>query len=472
MSKKSIIIIRVSLWLILVIVLGWLAYLKIVPSGEISYVYNDFSQPGFFIGKLSPAERVEIDQTGTRVKGDPVYFSLRPPRRFEKTKVTVRFKNTTDFPVMEMGILNDKIAWGYDLKPLQNKIIDQLSLVWPVVYGQNGSRLIEREKKYDTVENFLSGLPASETIALYDYSLKNNFLLDKYNSAEEKQLIDYSFRGSYQFYTYIKNEDLDYVFNFIDLNLNRDNDPVDIKVYSPDGLIRAEHIADDSSASPERQARVKITGLKEGVYRLSFIANDDIITKNITSALSQFALINKVWLYDNNKKPLVLYTNSRLVNAQTVNPASKGVIKIGGDSLDLKETYQQFSIKTTVRPARIELAKDDIIISGDGVFSLNETTLLDPRFKSVDRNLDINQEKINYILTNYREPLKSGDWQMATAEFDLTKAYQENGKYQFLISIPGLKAEDATSGALIIKEIKVDLSGTSLRQKFNKFLKR
>jgi len=244
MTKKTIIVIRVFLWLVLAVILSWFAYFKIVPSGKISYVYN-FSKLSFFIGKLSPAERVIANQGSAEVRGDPVYFSLRPPRRFEQASVTIKFKNTTDFPVVELGLLNDKIAWGYDLKPLENKIIDQLSLVWPAVNSQNGIRLIEREKKYDTVEEFLSNLPASNEIALYDYSLKNNFLLDKYQPAKEKQLVNYSFRGAYQFYTYIKNEELDYVFEFTDLNANRDNDPVDIKVYSADGLIRTEHIADD-----------------------------------------------------------------------------------------------------------------------------------------------------------------------------------------------------------------------------------
>lgn len=486
MAKKGIIIIRIISWLILAVIIGWFGYMKIVPSGQISYFY-DYNKPSFFIGKLSPAERVEINQTEAKIKGEPVYFSLRPPRRFERASVTIKFKNTTDRPVLELGLLNDKIAWGYDLKPLQNKIIDQLSLVWPMVYDKAGARLIEREKKYDTVEKFLSNLPPSQEIALYNYRLKNNFLLDKYSPAEARQLVNYSFRGAYQFYTYIKNEELDYVFNFTDLNINRDHDPVDIKVYSPAGLIRTEHIADDLAASSERQARLKIPGLKEGVYRLSFIANDDIITKQIASAQSQFALINKIWLYDNNKKPLVLYTNSRQISAQTNNPSSLGKIKVGADTLDLNKTYQQFSIKTpapikidSIKPGddqefnqgKIELAKDDIIISGDGVFSLSQADFLDPRFKSLDGNLDINGEKINYILTNYKNPSAAGEWRQATADFDLTKAYQENGRYQFLISLPGLRAEESAKGALLIKEIKIDLTGTSWRQKINKYFSR
>ena len=492
MKKINIIIIRLFLWLILVVIIGWFGYVKIVPTGKISYIY-DFNKASYFIGKLSPEERVKISQGSAEIKGDPVYFSLTTPRRFEKARVTVKFQNKTDFPVVELGLLNDKIAWGYDLKPLENKTIDQLALVWPTVYSQDGARLIEREKKYDTIEKFLSNLPDRGEVALYDYNLKSKFFLNKYAPRPEERLIDYSFRGSYQFYTYIKNEDLDYTFNFIDLNINKDNDPVDIKVYSPDGLIYVKHIADDTAASPERQANFKIANLPEGAYRINFIANDDIVTKTIITRQSQFALINKVWLASGNTKKLVLYTNSHQVSAQTINPASLGKIKVGDSILGLSKTYQQFSLKIlSLAPSspvddssfakqndrkdtgaiKIELAKDDIIISGDGVFSLNETGLLDPRFKNVDKDIDINQENINYILTNYKSNLEPMEWRTATADFDLTKAYQENGKYQFLISIPGLKAEEDGHGAMIVKEIKVDLSGTSLWQKLNKYFGR
>jgi len=461
---------RIFLWLILAIILGFFIYFKIAPSGAISYLYN-FSRPSYFIGKLTPAERVKINKTDAEIKGDPVYFSLTTPRRFEQAKVTVKFKNTTDFPIMEIGLLNNKDSWSYDLKPLQNKIIDQLSLAWPVAPGENGVRLIEREKKYNTVEQFLGNLPPRNEIALYNYNLKNKFLLNDYEPGLKDNLIDYKFRGSYQFYTYLKQEELNYVFNFVDLNINSANDPVEIKVYSDGGQIYSADVADEKSGGSERQAVIKIADLPEGIYRFSVIANDDIITKSMASKQSRFVLINKVWLAEGNKAKLTLFTNSRLVNAQTVNPASLGKIKIGDAVLDLKETYKQLSVKTLNRPAKVELPYDDIIISGDGVFSLTENGLFDPRLRNVDGNLDINGEKINYVLTSYQTPVNLDDWQTAALEFDLTKAYQENGKYQFLISVPFFKAEDLNKGKIIIKEIRVDLLGANLEQKFKKYFK-
>lgn len=462
MNRKNILKIRIILWLILAAVTGWFAYMKIIPTGKISYDY-DFSRPNYFISKLTPADRLNLDKSQTEIKGGPVYFSLKTPRRFERAKATVKFKNTTDFPVIEIGLLNNKAAWSYDLKPLENKIIDQLSLVWPVVLAPNGVKLIEREKKYDTVEQFLGNLPAKNEIALYNYSLKNNFLLDRYEPVKENNLIDYKFRGAYQFYTYIKQEELDYVFNFTDLNTNPDKpSQIVIKVYSSDGLIY-------SAGAVNNKAVIKIADLPEGVYRLSVIASDQIITNSLASRQSRFVLINKIWLAQGNKARPVLFTNSRLVNAQTMNPASKGKIKIGDNFLDLKETYKQFSAKILSGTAKIELPKDDIIISGDGVFSFTADGWFDPRFKSLDANLNINGEKINYILTDYQTPASFDGWQTASAKFDLTRAYQEGGKYQFLISIPAFKAEEPVSGQIIIKEIKVDLTGTELWQKLKQY---
>lgn len=465
--NKNILMIRIILWLMLALAVGWFAYMKIAPSGSISYV-SDFSRQSYFIGKLTPAERVELSavKQQTEIKGGPVYFSLKTPRRFERAKVSVKFKNTTDFPVIEIGLLNNKNAGSYDLKPWQNRIVDQLSLAWPVVYGENGVRLIERQKKYQTVEQFLASSPARDEIALYNYNFKNNFLLAGYEPSLNNNLIDYKFRGSYQFYTYIKQEQLDYVFNFTDSN---DTGPITVKIYSPDGLIYSADATDKQAGSNERRAAIKIANLPEAVYRFSIIARDEVITESIASRQDQFILINKIWLAQGNKANLVLFTNSRLINSQTLNPASLGKIKLGDNFLDLKETYKQFSAKVLSGTAKIELPKDDIIISGDGVFSLTENGLFDPRFKKADGQLDINGEKINYVLADYQTPANFDGWQTAAAEFDLTKAYQENGKYQFLISIPSFKTEEPVSGEIIVKEIKVDLLGTSWRVKLKKY---
>jgi len=469
--RKNVLKIRIILWLILAIIIICLGYLKIVPSGKISYAY-DFKRLSYFIGNLTPAERVTSADGQAIVKGGPVYFFLNPPRRFTKAKVTVKFKNNTNYSIMELGLLNDKVSYSYELKPLQNKIIDQLALVWSQVKTPNGAILLERERKYDKIEQFLNDLSANrrlaEQTALYNYDFKNKFLLDDYEPEHKKKILDYKFRGSFQFYTYIKNEVLNYDFDFTDLNFNQESGSVKIKVFSPNGMIYSTEVTKNQADDQARRGKINLPNLSEGIYRISVTANDNIITSRIVAGSSRFALIDKVWLAAGNKENLVLYTSSRLINAQTINPASLGRILVGNGTLDLVQTYQQFSLPVTDRPARIELSKNDIIISGDGVFSFSQAEMLDPSLKILGGNFDLNSENINYVLANYQTPRDSQGFETASADFDLTKAQLEKGKYQFLISTPGFKAEEISADQIIIKEIKVELEGISLWQKLKK----
>ena len=68
--------------------------------------------------------------------------------------MTIRYKNDNELPIIELGVLTDKIQWLYDLEPIENQIIDKLGLVWSVV-EQDGLILLQKEKKYDSIEDFL-----------------------------------------------------------------------------------------------------------------------------------------------------------------------------------------------------------------------------------------------------------------------------------------------------------------------------
>ena len=265
---NNIIKIRIILWLGLAMVVGWLLFMAIVPSGKISYVY-DFTKPNYFIGKLTPQERVEKIRDGQqKIIGNPVYFSLHTPRRFNKAKLTLKYKETefpngksasgVTLPIIEAGILANKTIWQYDLKPMENKIIDQLAMSWNTVQ-ESEVILLQRENRYKTINEFLSNLPLRNEIALYSYELKDDYIIEGYEprelsfeyqpkelSSEHSELSSfYALRGAYQFYTYIKNEDLDFIFNFIDINKNRDSEPIDLHLYYDNGLIDSRHLDDD-----------------------------------------------------------------------------------------------------------------------------------------------------------------------------------------------------------------------------------
>ena len=487
---KKIIKLRIFLWLILASVVSWLLYMAVVPNGRINYTY-DFTKDSYFIKKLTPEERVKPIVGGKQtIIGDPVYFTLCTPRRFNKAKLTLKYRHNKDtecpighsvsgyIPIIEAGVLVDKIIWRYDLQPIENRIIDELALVWNVI-KDNGIMLLQREKIYNNINEFLNNLPARNEIALYNYNLKQEFLLADYVRSSDGQVIDYDLRGPYQFYTYIKSEDLDFIFSFYDLNKNQDSDPINLHLYYNNQLIDSRHldddgITDDSGAlADERSLELKLANLPEGVYKIELRVNDDIITKSITTKQQKMAFINKLWLADGGNNDINLYTDSKLINAQTVNPNSLQTIKITSSALsaintiNIDQTYKQFSATVSSSATKLTLEKDDMILSGSGVFSFSQDSLINPNFKKVDFYLDIDNDGVNYILAKYDLPMEENDWKIAFAEFDLTKAYREDNKYSFLISVSGLRADDDMDDWIEVGEIGVELEGKSLWEKIN-----
>ena len=50
--------VRIFLWALLAVAVGWLLYMAVVPGGKISYAWKP-GDDNFFIGKLTPEERVK-----------------------------------------------------------------------------------------------------------------------------------------------------------------------------------------------------------------------------------------------------------------------------------------------------------------------------------------------------------------------------------------------------------------------------
>lgn len=461
---------RFFLWLILAALTGWLLYLAVVPMGRISYIY-DFSEPSYFIQKLTPAERLGSSTEGAQIiTGDPVYFALRTPRAFNTARLTVKFKNPDNFPVIEAGVLADKKIWRYQNQPLENLVIDSRLDKWPTLRS-GGTVLLQRKKNYDTFSDFLKKPPPPDEIALYNYQWKKKYLLPDYQKSAQGTIITNPLRGPLMIYTYVKDETLNFSFDFFDLNKNKDADPVELKLFDGDRLIAIQTLPDDGivgeadKPSASRNVNIKKEALSEGVYRLELVAGDDIVTKRIVSAQGKISFISKIWLAEGGSDNLFLYTDSQEVSAQTINPAKLQTISVAGKPLNLSETYRQFAVTTGADRSEIHLKRNDVMLAGDGVFAFKQEALLNPNLTQAIGGLDLDKKGINYILAGYQPPEKDGEWQIASAEFDLTKAYREFYKYNFLLSIPGLRAEDKSGKKVMIKEIKIELSGTTLWQK-------
>lgn len=478
---------RIILWSILVAIILLLFYLGISPSGKTSYAKNFFND-NYFIGKLTPEERTRTGNNNTqKIVGDPAYFTLRTLRPFDKAKLTLTYRSQGT-SIIEAGVLADKRAWRYKLKPLENSYIDRLSKKWPSV-KTDSLILLERPAEavsfkplpYPQVEDLFDNLPAVNQLALYNYDLDREFFLSDYVPSISENDLGISLRGGYEFYVYLGVEDLYLNFYFSDLNKNRDSDPIDINIYRQGNKIKNYHgddpgiATDNGTLETRNNILIRQAGLTPGLYRVEIKANDDVITDKIRTTQTRIVFINKMWLADKNRQGIGLFTDSRSVNVQTTNPGRLQNIAIGKKVLPLAETYKQYSTSTDETLALISADKDDIIISGDGVFGLDKNYFFNPENKKV--NLNFSDQGIDYILADYVMPRENGGWKTAQTQVDLTAAYSESEKplipginklsrrYSFLISIPGLRADDNIDDWVEIKEIKIELDGASLWEK-------
>jgi hypothetical protein len=465
------------IWIVaLAVAVFVLARLAIIPSGKITYSTN-FKGFNDFIGRLTPKERVNAEKNGTQdLISDPVYFSLRTPRTFDSGKMTIKFKVASGTPIVEAGISTDGRIWQYNLQPLYNSKIEDLMKNWNVS-ATGDVMLIQRNKIFSSLDDFLKNPPPADKIALYNYDLKTNYLLSDYKPQNSTTTMCRPLAGAYQFYTYIKNENLADDFVFQDLNKLTGPSPIDVYVYYNDKLIDGEHLNDDGvvdgllAQKPPRNLQLNLVNLPEGVYKVDVRADGDIITRTITTAQSKMAFINTLPVADAPEVSCgrTFFTDGQTLTVQTSHPNKLGIIKIISSStsrdLNVDEAYKIFTAANLPESgSKIILANDGVTLASDGLFSLSAAGMIDPRLKSVDVNFDADKENVDYVLARYTPPVKNGDWFTAQANFDLKNSFRLWDKYYFLISAPGL----STSSEMGIKNIRFNLSGTSLWQKILK----
>ena len=453
--------------------------LKFVPSGHIVYE-RDYSQTfrsgkGFVLG-FTPAERVDLSQTLPKLIGDPVYFSLFTPRTFDTAKVTIVYQDhlSSSTPLIEMGVLKDKVARSYDLQPVENKTLAALAQTWTKI-GTSNLMLLENGKNYSDLKSFQADLASgalkdcpsgsSTCLATYNYAPVYNFTLPGLKTSAIT--LAEPLRGQHQFYVYAASSTLDLAFNFVDMNQDAGPDPITVNLYYGAKMIDSRQVADNdpvpaSGVAVEKKLALVEKNLRPGVYKAEIKITDDTVIKSIQSSSDKLVFINHLWPVSASG-PLDLYTDAPYLLVKAFTPASLQTLSFGGQDFNLDAPYQQyeFDAPASAAPKEIRLNRDDVILDSNSVFSWSKDSLFNPSLKKVDNHFA--PDGIKYILADYQAPTEQNGWQSATRDFSLTGSDRENGKYSFLLSVPGLKT--GSDDYLIIKDIKVELQGRSLWEK-------
>lgn len=481
--------IRFILTLVVLVLTLVFLYLKIVPFGHITYKLDwprGLASGKGFISDFKPGERLgENNVDSLKVIADPVYFSLFSPRTFDQAKVTVKYIDhlASSTPIVSIGVLKDKLSGNYDLRPLENKILDRLRFVWPRLEDNGRRMILQSERNYADPADFFKDYEAGslkdcavgpqDCVAVYNYQLPLNYRLPDYQLLQPLKITQ-PLKGAHQLYVYLKNEPWRFNFTFVRLRQDAASDPVVVNLIKNGQVVSSASLADSNlkpaSGIPEEET-LTFSGPASGagVYRLEINIDDDTVIKDISSPSDRLVFIGHVWPVSTSG-PLVLLTDSSVITTSTIDPASRQNILFAGKSFSLDKTYEpiSFSVKATgIKEIRLE--KDDVKLSDSGVFSFNRVNFFNPAPENADRFFSP-AENIKYIVAGYDAPLSDNGITKATTYLDLRGVARDEGNYYFALSVPGLKAGSGAS--LEIKEIKIELEGKTIFGKIGDWIKK
>lgn len=439
------------------ILFGWLLHQELVPSGEF-VVEHQVGERSPFIDRILPDARVEEvqkDDEGDTVRpitGDPAFFFVHPHRGFDEVEVEVWFKNEEN-PIVELGGLARAGDEVYDLKPLQNTNIDNLS--WDRL-EENGILLLQKNAAYESIDDFLLNPPPRHEIATYHYQLAKPYLLPGYRASFVERTYDISLRGFHEAKTYIKNEPLRFNVEYMDMNRAEGPDTVKLLVFDADnrvvGEVRAEddgNSRDDARPSGLERLSLTLDGLPEGVYKLEFRANRDIFFRRITTTQQKLVFLNNLYLgdevaYQEPPRPISFWTEAKTQAFTTQHAEGLQTVEIGKSELRIEEPYRRYEYQVPAEGVvRVHSPVRDIIVNTDGHLAFSPESFFNPDPVTIRHNTDLEKLAIQYVIAEYTPPKRMGNWLVNRALFDtdtLVYVSEEDPTWKFAFSTPGIAA--------------------------------
>ncbi len=438
-----------------------LAFLHFLPFGEINYRhdfsksrYNFLGGQGFF-HNLGPKERVKEEN---KIIGDPAYFYLRSFRSFNSAdlKIVYSFSDSLsgeDYLNFKIGVLVDKDNWQYRLYPVYSNVLNGLSENWHLKEDDD-LLFFQKEKVFDDYLSFLDQADFSRT-AFYNYNINHDYIIPDYEKSKEDEILRIEgLRGSYSFFSYIKDENLEFNFSFYSLKAEKEKPRV--YVYQQDSLIFSDEI------NIEEGLELSIADLSEGFYRVEIRASDDLISEKIETPLSKLAFLNRMWLFD-QESGFEVFSNQEDFRIKAFNSACLDDIIINEEKFSIDRIYQQFNLSVKGEGLNtIGSESCGLLIENSGVFAFSRDSFFDPRLRSLDDS--INLDYIDFVLADYRLPEKNEGLYTSKIEIDLSEAFRENDSYQFIISEPSLKNLDSEK-YIEIHSIEMHLRANNLFDK-------
>jgi len=437
----------------------WLTHREIVPSGvfELRHNIHDTSP---YIDALAPKDRLK--NTGT-IMGDPVYFFLHPHRVFDRLVFEVWFQNRT-VPIIEFGGLAKTNPDIYDLLPLHNRLIDELS--WNKI-SDGMFTLYQRKPMYDSVASFFASPPSQiSKVAVYkaDYPVPFRFSEMDYQATTDQKTLAVSLRGSHQMKTYIRDETLHVEFEYMDMNRDDGADALVATVFDETGnpIVDARAADDgntngDAVASEMHRLVLDAPGLKEGVYKIVLNTTRDVFVRKMHTSQQKLIFLSGLFIgdeigYRESSQVVEFKTTSPRLRMQTRHAQGVQNVVMAGVTQTIAEPYKMYAFESTSDLKSVIIPQGDLEIFFDGPSAFTSEQFFSPDPQVIRPYTTIEDSEIDYVLTTYRSPREEGKWLVQTMEFDAAKLFLDKDAWKFVFSAPEI---ETVNGEFTIKEINM-----------------
>lgn len=425
---------------------AWLVVLRFPPSG-IFHVATVLDGKSAWIFPFLPGERVSSPGVqpdgwvGQRILSDPTYFTSRVPGPYDTVDVALEFRSLRQ-PLVELGMIHDAAGKELELRPLYASELD--SPDWRPA-SSKGSRGFVR----DGVPSERLANPDSRGLAVWDASSTMPLMQDP-PGAETS--VDVSLRGALDVYL-VPTDRISITFTLQPVNRNKGNDIVSFRVFRGDEEVHREAFdvsgSRDNRMGQKLEHAVTLPDVTPGVYRVSFVADDDVFIRHIRTASRRMVVGPRVVFgdvsgYAATTSSVRVYTNSRHLVAETFHKEGLQIVQLGGTKVALKKTHQSVRIDRDDElsgPVELTAPQGDVRIIGDGYFAFTQSAFFEPKPRRFTSSTILKKERIDALITTYSRPHDLGDgWFRSTSSFAVNPSLD---RLRFVLSAPGALSRSA-----------------------------
>lgn len=441
-------------WAVAVVATGWLFSLRFPMSG-IFVADSVIDGKSAWVNPFLPAERTSSPGaqaegwTGQRIVGDPAYFTARVPGPYETVDVAIEYRPIRQ-PLMEFGIVHDAEGKQLELRPLYAAGLE--SPEWKRgSSGTSGGYVragISESRLADPNPSGLVVWDASATIPLLE------------DPVGIPAVTNVSLRGSHDFYVVPSGKEVRMTFTLQAANRKAGSDIAVFRFFRGEEEIGHEAFGASGSRETRMGRTVKhdvvLRDVGPGVYRIAFIADDDVFIRSVETPSTRWVVGPRVYFgdvvgYATGTPGANVWTNSRHIVAETFHAEGLQTIDFGGKKAKISRTHVATRADRDDDDAgavRLSAPRGDVRVIGDGYVAFREGAFFEPRPRRLTDATDVVRERVNAVLTSYVRPESLEDgWKKSTFRFTVNPSLD---RLRFVLSAPGVAAR---AGAVDVRRV-------------------